>query len=250
MPVGAAGWGGRKTALFEWGPSPSWSQEPLGGNRRASSVPHSPQLSEACSLATGALSGPGGSLQQAVCEAHWGPRAPLRLLLDSPWVAPTQTVKSRDCEVRVWLGSGQMAPTTLPLLSSTSCPKGMTNVPPENHPGWKALRKQRDRQTWGSCLAGMNLSWEPLPAPAGSPASRLLPLFPTTQKAAQGPGAAHQTLPPPHPHPCPRAHAASETCVLTDQSHSADIPPGWELGETPESQDQIRGCLVQTYQWP
>ena len=40
----------------------------------------------------GPLSGPGGRLQQAVCEAPWGPG-----LLQAP-------LNSRVCEVRVWPG--------------------------------------------------------------------------------------------------------------------------------------------------
>lgn len=53
MLVGAAGWGGRKTALLVGGPVSQLEPGATRGNRRASSVPR-PQLSEACSLATGA----------------------------------------------------------------------------------------------------------------------------------------------------------------------------------------------------
>lgn len=53
MLVGAAGWGGRKTAPLVGGPISQLEPGATRGNRRANSVPR-PQLSEACSLATGA----------------------------------------------------------------------------------------------------------------------------------------------------------------------------------------------------
>lgn len=88
----------------------------------------------------------------------------------------------------------------------------------------------RDRQTWGELSGWYEICpGEPyLPQPAALLLGSFLFSLPP-RRLPRG-LAAHQTLPPPHPPPPAPGHMLPvETCVLTDQSHSADIPQAGNL---------------------
>lgn len=100
--------------------------------------------------------------------------------------------------------------------------------------------RNRDRQTWGELSGWYEICpGEPYPP---QQAALLLGSFLFSLPPRRLPRglAAHQTLPPPHPPtPCPRSHAASGNLRAHSPEPQRRHPPGWELGETPESQDLI-----------